>query len=174
VAAPDSQAITALVILGRPRRAAPTGHWLCALVALCLICVLVEEKLLAAGGIIIDNSTDSPRVLLVHRPRYDDWSFPKGKLDPGETVEEAALREVKEETGLKCRIIRKLAVMQYDYRTRRKGLLKPKAVHYFLMERLNHRIRVPGDEVDLAEWVKLDEAAQRLTYEQDRKLLDLL
>jgi isopentenyldiphosphate isomerase len=72
------------------------------------------------------------------------------------------------------RIIRKLAVGRYQYRTRHKGRLKPKAVHYFLMERLNRRIKVPGDEVDLAEWVELDEASRRLTYKQDKKLLDLL
>jgi 8-oxo-dGTP diphosphatase len=135
---------------------------------------VMKDDILAAGGVIVDESTDSRRVLLVHRPQYDDWSFPKGKLDPGETVEEAALREVNEETGLKCRIIRKLAVARYNYRTRHKGRLKPKAVHYFLMERLNRRIRVPGDEVDLAEWVELDEASRKLTYAQDKKLLDLL
>lgn len=141
---------------------------------LCLISVVMEKQILAAGGIIIDERSDSRRVLLVHRPRYDDWSFPKGKLDPGETIEEAALREVREETGLKCRIIRKLAVGRYLYRTRNKGRLKPKTVHYFLMERLNRRIKVPGDEVDLAEWVELGEASRKLTYAQDRKLLDLL
>lgn len=134
----------------------------------------MEKPILAAGGIIIDEGSDSRRVLLVHRPRYDDWTFPKGKLDPGETVEETAVREVREETGLKCRIIRKLAVARYLSRTRHKGRLKPKVVHYFLMERLSRRIKVPGDEVDLALWVELDEATQKLTYAQDKKLLDLL
>jgi 8-oxo-dGTP pyrophosphatase MutT (NUDIX family) len=135
---------------------------------------VMKDDILAAGGIIIDESADSRRVLLVHRPRYDDWSFPKGKLDPGESIEEAAVREVKEETGLECRIVRKLAVGRYHYRTRHKGRLKPKAVHYFLMERLTRRIKVPGDEVDLALWVDLEEASQKLTYAQDKKLLDLL
>lgn len=139
----------------------------------CLISVLVEE-VLAAGGIIIDERSGTRRVLLVHRPRYDDWSFPKGKLDAGETVEEAALREVKEETGLNCRIVRPFKVMSYHYRTRNKGRLKPKAVHYFLMEPVTRRIRVPVDEVDLAEWLTLEEAAHKLTYAQDKKMLGLL
>lgn len=134
----------------------------------------MEKQILAAGGIIIDESSDSRRVLLVHRPQYDDWSFPKGKLDPGETVEEAAIREVREETGLKCRIVRKLAVSRYLSRKRHKGRLIPKVVHYFLMERSSRRIKVPGDEVDIALWVELDEASQKLTYAQDKKLLDLL
>lgn len=119
----------------------------------------------------IDKETGTPRVLLVHRPSHDDWSFPKGKLDPGETIEEAALREVREETGLDCRIIRKLATLRYRYRTRNEGRLRPKAVHYFLMERVRGDIQVPGEEVDRAEWFDFDEAARRLTYEQDGKLL---
>jgi 8-oxo-dGTP diphosphatase len=146
----------------------------CELLTLCLISVLVEGPILAAGGVIIDESSDTRRLLLVHRPRYDDWSFPKGKLDPGETVEEAALREVREETGLKCRFVQQLAVMRYRYRTRNTGALKPKAVHYFLMAPLTKRIKVPGDEVDLAQWFTLEEASQRLTYTQDKALLDLL
>ena len=134
----------------------------------------MEKEILAAGGIIIDDSTGTRRVLLVHRPGYDDWSFPKGKLDAGETIEQAALREVKEETGLKCRIIRKLVVSRYRYRTRTGGRLKPKSVHYFLMERLSGRIKVPVEEVDAAEWLEVKEAARRLTYAQDRELLALL
>ena len=134
----------------------------------------MKEEILAAGGIVTDGKFGVRRVLLVHRPRYGDWSFPKGKLDAGESVEQAALREVKEETGLKCRIVRELAVTSYRYRTRNKGRLKPKSVHYFLMEPLNRRIKVPLDEVDRAEWLEIDDAAKKLTYAQDRKLLDLL
>lgn len=134
----------------------------------------MDTEKLAAGGIVIDHTTETPRVLLVHRPRYDDWSFPKGKLDAGETVEEAALREVREETGLECVIIRRLAVTRYNYRTRNQGRLKPKAVHYFLMQCLRGDIQVPGDEVDLAGWFEFDEAARKLSYAQDRKLLALV
>lgn len=122
----------------------------------------------------IDNGTGTRRVLLVHRPLYDDWSFPKGKLDPGETLEEAALREVREETGLVCRIIRKLATTRYRYRTRNKGRLRPKAVHYFLMERVSGEIHAPGEEVDRAEWFEFDAAASKLSYKQDGRLLALL
>ena len=129
---------------------------------------------LAAGGLVIDDRMPAARVLLVHRPRYDDWSFPKGKLEAGETVEEAALREVTEETGLVCRIVRELAVTRYNYQTRNKGRLKPKAVHYFVMELVTGEVHVPGDEVDRAEWFDFVEAAKKLTYAQDRKLLDLV
>jgi 8-oxo-dGTP pyrophosphatase MutT (NUDIX family) len=132
------------------------------------------SEIIAAGGLVIDIETATPRVLLVHRPRYDDWSFPKGKLDAGESIEQAALREVEEETGLACRIVRELAVLRYDYRTRNKGQVRPKVVHYFLMERLSGDIHVPGDEVDHALWFGVDEAGRKLSYEQDRELLRLL
>ena len=127
---------------------------------------IMKNGIVAAGGLLIDERR---RVLLVHRHRYDDRSFPKGKLDPGETIEEAALREVKEETGLTCRIIRKLAASRY--RTRLNGKLHWKVVHLFLMERTGGRIRVPKHEVDRAAWLDLDEAMRLLSYEQDRKLL---
>lgn len=135
----------------------------------------MKPEILAAGGIVIDDAeTGIPRVLLVHRPAYDDWSFPKGKQDPGETLEQTALREVREETGLDCRIIRGLAILRYNYRTRSKGRLRPKAVHYFLMKPVSGVVQVPGEEVDLAEYFDFDEAARKLSYEQDRRLLDEL
>lgn len=134
----------------------------------------MRSEVLAAGGIIIDTEAGVPRVLLVHRPRYDDWSFPKGKLDADETVEQAALREVEEETGLTCRIIREIAILRYAYRTRNKGSLRPKKVHYFLMERVYGAIHVPGEEVDQAVWLEIDDALRRLSYQQDRKLLAAL
>lgn len=128
----------------------------------------------AAGGIVIDDEAALSRVLLVHRPRYDDWSFPKGKLEAGETLEEAALREVREETGLECRIVRELAITRYRYRTRNKGRLRPKTVHYFLMERIGGVLQGPVEEVDRAEWFELGEAAHKLSYAQDKELLDLV
>ena len=131
----------------------------------------MDAEILAAGGLVIDNTVGVPRLLLVHRPKYDDWSFPKGKLDPGETFEAAAVREMREETGLECRIVRKLAQIKYSYRTRKKGRLQPKVVHYFLMERVSGDIRVPGQEVDRAAWFDFDQAAEKLSYQQDRKLL---
>ncbi|MEK6322429.1 MAG: NUDIX hydrolase [Acidobacteriota bacterium] len=134
----------------------------------------MDTEQLAAGGIVIDNGAGASRVLLVHRPRYDDWSFPKGKLEARETLEEAALREVREETGLECRIIRELAITRYRYRTRNKGRLRPKAVHYFLMERIRGALQGPVEEVDRAEWFELAEAARKLSYAQDKELLDLV
>ena len=120
---------------------------------------------------VIEVIDDQPiRVLLVHRPRYDDWSFPKGGVDKDESIEDAALSEVFDETGLKCRIIRKLAEARYRYRTRR-GAVRPKAVHYFLMEPVGGQITTDGEEVDSAEWFDTADAEKRLSYDLDKEIL---
>jgi 8-oxo-dGTP diphosphatase len=130
-----------------------------------------KDEIVAAGGIVIDKkSADQSLVLLVHRPEYDDWSFPKGKLDSGETIEQAALREVKEETGLDCRILENLAPVRYSYQNR-SGRTRQKVVHYFLMEPVAGRISVNIHEIDAAQWHNTSDALDKLSYEHDRKLL---
>ncbi|HEV2311416.1 MAG TPA: NUDIX hydrolase [Acidimicrobiia bacterium] len=131
----------------------------------------------AAGGVVRRRVGRLGRrhdeVLVIHRPRYDDWSFPKGKLDDGEGFEEAALREVEEETGLACRLLADLGETHYPDR---KG--RPKVVRYWLMERADPAAEtdgfVPNQEVDEVRWMKPAEAATLLTYPHDRQLLDRL
>ena len=113
----------------------------------------------AAGGVVLRDG----RVAVVHRPRYDDWSLPKGKLDPGESSEEAALREVEEETGLRCKLVRELPTVEYDVR----GRLK--VVRYWAMEVVDETPFVPNDEVDQLRWVEPQEALALLSYDRDRE-----
>ena len=101
----------------------------------------------------------------MHRPRYDDWTLPKGKLDPGETFEQAALREVEEETGVRAELVRELPATTYEENGR------PKIVRYWLMEVAGERPFEPNDEVDELRWVPVDEALQLLSYERDRELV---
>ena len=122
---------------------------------------------------VIETGGGPLRVLLVHRPRYDDWSFPKGGVNAGESIEDAALREVREETGVECRIERELTVARYRYRTKR-GAVRPKAVHYFLMEAVGGQITTDGDEVDRAGWFDVADAARLLSYDFDKDMLAAL
>ena len=115
----------------------------------------------AAGGVVYRDG----RLLLVHRPKYDDWTFPKGKADEGETDEECALREVKEETGLDCTLEREVASSSY---TDSHG--RPKHVRYWLMHPERGGFE-PTAEVDEIAWLDPVEAAERLSYDRDREVL---
>lgn len=119
----------------------------------------------AAGGVILEDG----KVVIVHRPKYDDWSFPKGKLDEGETFEDAALREVEEETGLTCEFLEFLREVEY----RVEGGDR-KVVRFWTMRVLSGDIenREPTREVDLVEWVPVGAAPLRLSYGVDVELLD--
>ena len=117
----------------------------------------------AAGGVVLD---DEGRVAVVHRPRYDDWSLPKGKLDPGESFEEAALREVEEETGLRCSLGEELDPVHY-----RDNKDRPKVVRYWLMSVEDDPGFFPNDEVDELRWVTPGEAVELLSYPHDAELV---
>jgi 8-oxo-dGTP pyrophosphatase MutT (NUDIX family) len=136
-----------------------------------------DNTIIAAGGLITDpppgEKGEPVRVLLVHRPKYDDWVFPKGKADPGETIEQTALREVREETGLDCAIISRFTESRYSYADR-KGRVRPKVVHFFLMRPVGGELSVDGSEIDRVEWVELDSARSRLNYVADQHVLDEL
>ncbi len=122
----------------------------------------------AAGGLIVRPSDDGITLALVHRPRYDDWSLPKGKAEPGETDEQTALREVEEETGLRCRLLREVGDARY---TDNRG--RSKIVRYWLMEPEDPGAaeNVPNDEVDELRWCTPGTAGSLLSYEHDREIV---
>ena len=121
----------------------------------------MDTEVAAAGGVIWRDG----RVALVHRPKYDDWTFPKGKLDKGESFEEAALREVEEETGFACELGEELEPTHYNDRHGR-----PKLVRYWEMTVVDGEFE-PNDEVDEVRWVTREEALGMLSYTRDRALL---
>src|SRR3954469_6054171 len=117
----------------------------------------------AAGGVVVRDG----RIAVVHRPRYDDWSLPKGKLEPGETWEQAALREIEEETGLRARLEKELPTTHYAVGDR------PKSVRWGRMTVEEDLGAEPDDEVDGVRWLTPEEAMRLLDYEQDRQLVRL-
>ncbi len=120
------------------------------------------QRVQAAGGVIVNGER---RILVVHRPRYNDWSFPKGKLEAGESLRECALREVLEETGWHCTLKDPLPTIGYvDHKGR------DKSVYYWLMDPIEGLFE-PNDEVDAIEWLTPSETAIRLTYGRDREVL---
>ena len=119
----------------------------------------------AAGGVVVRGEGAARELLLVHRPRYDDWSLPKGKLEAGESWQQSALREVEEETGLRCELGRELETARYvDHKGREKE------VRWWVMQPLEGDF-VPGDEVDEVRWLGSREAIELLDYDHDRDLV---
>jgi 8-oxo-dGTP pyrophosphatase MutT (NUDIX family) len=122
----------------------------------------VTPEVRAAGGIVVRDED----VLVVHRPKYDDWTFPKGKAEEGESDEDCALREVLEETGLRCALEEELGATHY---VDAKG--RPKRVRWWRMRPLADDGFTANDEVDELRWVDRDVASDLLTYPRDRALL---
>jgi phosphohistidine phosphatase SixA/8-oxo-dGTP pyrophosphatase MutT (NUDIX family) len=125
----------------------------------------VSQPVRAAGGIVLRGEGPDRSVALVHRPRYDDWSFPKGRLDADEDEATAALREVEEETGLRCRLGPSVGAVTYRDRRGR-----AKVVRYFRMDADGGRF-APNREVDELRWMPIEDAARLLSYAHDRSLL---
>lgn len=123
----------------------------------------MTEPILAAGAVLWRREA-AVEIAVVHRPRYKDWTLPKGKVDKGETLFAAAVREVVEETGFRCALGRPLGQVSYKV----DGV--PKTVDYFAARVVDGEFTV-NDEVDKLRWLTLPEAAERLTYDHDRAVL---
>jgi 8-oxo-dGTP pyrophosphatase MutT (NUDIX family) len=123
------------------------------------------DQIEAAGGVLWRAADDGPRYAIIHRPKYDDWSLPKGKVDPGETHEQAAVREVHEETGWVAELGVPLGETTYEHKSR------PKRVEYWGMQAVSGTFS-PNAEVDELRWLPAQQARALLSYDRDRDVLD--
>jgi 8-oxo-dGTP pyrophosphatase MutT (NUDIX family)/phosphohistidine phosphatase SixA len=130
--------------------------------------VATATKPTLAGGAVVTRPDPArgDEALIIHRKRYDDWTLPKGKADPGETLPECAVREVREETGVTIRLGVPLDTIQYDA-----GKAGPKKVDYWGGVVLSSEPRAPDDEVDMVSWLPVRAALARLTYSHDHFLV---
>jgi 8-oxo-dGTP pyrophosphatase MutT (NUDIX family) len=128
-----------------------------------------EDLIRAAGGIVTRFVPGGRvEVACIYREARGDWTFPKGKLEFDETFEQGALREVLEETGMHCRVMRFVGTTNY---THRKG--KPKIVAYYLMS-VDDGEFAPNEEVDELVWLPLEQVRSHLTWDRDQELFDLV
>jgi 8-oxo-dGTP diphosphatase len=129
-----------------------------------VVAALIPE-VRAAGGVVA-RQVSPAEIIVIHRPKYDDWTLPKGKAERGESDEDCAIREVQEETGLRCKLGEELPTIRY--RDRRDRF---KEVRYWAMEPLDGTIQEGNDEVDEVRWLPIDQALQLLTYVHDREVV---
>lgn len=129
----------------------------------------VKANIFAAGAVLWRKSATAPgdvEIAVIHRPRYDDWSFPKGKIEPGETPILAAVREVAEETGVNCRLGRRLGRITYPV----PGHRKLKRVDYWAAEAIDGEF-TPNREVDAVRWLPMSEVLDAVSYPMDQRVL---
>lgn len=132
------------------------------------------RRAVSAGGLVVDERPDGPWVVLIaHRNAAGDiqWTLPKGGLEGGEELEEAAVREVREETGLDAEVIDKLGVVDYWFVWRPDSVRYHKYVHYFLMRYRGGDMAARDDEAEEVAWLPLDRALERLTHTNERELV---
>jgi len=129
------------------------------------------ERAVAAGGVVFRITPPAVEVVLVSRRREQLWALPKGTPDPGETIEETALREVREETGLETAILGLLGEVRYSF-TSRLGNRVDKVVHHFLMEPVGGSFENHDHEFDDVDWYDIHEAQRRLTHRNQLHILD--
>ena len=129
---------------------------------------------ISSGGVVFRPTGAGYEVALIRVPRADGdaWALPKGWVEKGEDLEQTAVREVREETGLDAKVLRKLGEVTYEFYSKGDRSRIVKTVHLFLMEYLDGSTSDHDDEVEEVRWFPLEDALRTLTYENEREMLE--
>jgi 8-oxo-dGTP pyrophosphatase MutT (NUDIX family) len=126
----------------------------------------------SAGGVVYRRRGRRIEIVLVARPAQNLWALPKGTPEPGESIEETAIREVAEETGLEVRIAAEIGKIQYWYAVPQEHVRIHKAVHHYLMEATGGDVSLHDHEYDVVDWVDINEAVARMSYPNERAIVE--
>jgi ADP-ribose pyrophosphatase YjhB (NUDIX family) len=127
------------------------------------------ERAVSAGGVVLREGAEGTEVVICGRDSDGVWGLPKGTPDEGESLEEAAVREVTEETGLKVEIVKKVGVVEYWFA--RNGVRYHKWVHHYLMRSTGGNTADHDAEYDQVKWLPVEEAVRTLTFDNDRNMV---
>jgi 8-oxo-dGTP pyrophosphatase MutT (NUDIX family) len=127
---------------------------------------------MSAGGVVFRERDGHVEVVLVARPKQGLWALPKGTPEAGETVEQTAIREVQEETGLVVSITREIGAIRYRYAVPSEHVLVSKVVHHYLMEATGGDVTLHDHEYDVVDWVDIHEAVGRMSYANERTIVE--
>lgn len=133
------------------------------------------KRTVSAGGVVVEDRPDGPWLLLIARRNNAGdllWSLPKGRVEQGESREEAALREVQEETGLRCDLVSSAGTIDYWFVWRDEHVRYHKFVHYYLMRPRGGTLEARDDEADEVGWLPVEEALRTLAYDNERRLVE--
>lgn len=127
---------------------------------------------MSAGGVVYRRNGARVEVVLVARPKQQLWALPKGTPEPNESVEETAIREVSEETGLEVRVEGEIGSIEYWYAIAEEHVRVRKVVHHYLMTAVGGDVARHDHEYDVVEWVEIQEALARMSYQNERRIVE--
>lgn len=130
------------------------------------------RQAVSAGGVVYRRNGEHIEIVLVARPKYQLWALPKGTPEPGETIEETAIREVVEETGLQVRIDREIGSISYWYAIADEKVRVHKVVHHYLMTPTGGDVSLHDHEYDVVDWFDIHEALARMSYQNERAIVE--
>jgi mutator protein MutT len=126
---------------------------------------------ISAGAVVFEFINQMPEIVIYSRKNATEWCLPKGKIEQGETAQHAAIREVREETGLQGLIIEPLEDIHYQYQDKKRDLLIEKTVHFFLMKKQTEISQKYDPEVESVVWLSIDKALEKLSFESERRVV---